>query len=160
MNLNRALPFAAATFVIAAVASMGLPGFSGFVAELMIVIGVWRSYPLLVLPVGLGILIGVVFIWRAMQKAFFSGTRTEDSDTAQEDRVPHVSHLRRGNELLPSSESDHHDLPPITLPEKLGAILLIASRRHRRTLPAHPAQHRPARAQLAFVDGLRRGSWQ
>jgi NADH-quinone oxidoreductase subunit M len=29
MNLARALPFAAVTFVIAAVASMGLPGFSG-----------------------------------------------------------------------------------------------------------------------------------
>jgi NADH-quinone oxidoreductase subunit M len=41
-----------------------------------------------------------------MQKAFFSGTHSEDTPA--------------------SSHSDHH-LPPITLPEKLGAILLIAS---------------------------------
>ena len=34
MQLGKKLPFAAITFVIAGVASMGLPGFSGFVAEL------------------------------------------------------------------------------------------------------------------------------
>ncbi len=139
MNLNRALPFAAATFVIAAVASMGLPGFSGFVAELMIVIGVWRSYPLLVVFVGLGILIGVVYIWRAMQKAFFSGTALEDS------RDPGVI--------------DTH-LTPITLPEKLGAILLIASSVVVGLFPhillniVQPALNSP------LFDGLRRGSWQ
>src|SRR2546421_3085537 len=33
MALNKAIPFAAVTFVIAGAASMGLPGFSGFVAE-------------------------------------------------------------------------------------------------------------------------------
>src|SRR6185295_3812479 len=32
MNLAKAMPFAAVTFVVASVASMGLPGFSGFVA--------------------------------------------------------------------------------------------------------------------------------
>src|SRR5207249_8815847 len=32
MNLNQVMPFAAATFVIAGMASMGLPGFSGFVS--------------------------------------------------------------------------------------------------------------------------------
>src|SRR5690348_4587377 len=36
MDLNRLLPFAAVTFTIASVASMGLPGFSGFVAELQV----------------------------------------------------------------------------------------------------------------------------
>jgi NADH-quinone oxidoreductase subunit M len=45
MHLSKLLPFAAFTFVIAGMASMGLPGFSGFAAELMILIGVWHSYP-------------------------------------------------------------------------------------------------------------------
>jgi NADH-quinone oxidoreductase subunit M len=109
MNLNRTLPFAAVTFVIAAVAAMGLPGFSGFVAELMIVIGAWRAYPLLACAVGLGILIGVVYVWRAMQKAFFSGSSTEDA----------------GSPTSPATTLDAH-LTPITLPEKIAAILLIA----------------------------------
>jgi NADH-quinone oxidoreductase subunit M len=99
MNLNKVIPFAAVTFVIAGLASMGLPGFSGFVAELMIVTGAWHAFPALALCVGLGILLGVVYVWRAMQKAFFA----EDGST------------------LPTAP-----LPPITLPEKLGAVLLIA----------------------------------
>ena len=73
MNLNKAIPFAAATFVVAGMAGMGLPGFSGFVAELMILIGAWRAFPILALCVGFGIIIGIVYGWRAMQKAFFAG---------------------------------------------------------------------------------------
>ena len=41
MHLSRRLPFAAWAFVFAGVASMGLPGFSGFVAELQVLIGAW-----------------------------------------------------------------------------------------------------------------------
>src|SRR5439155_11129032 len=44
-NLNHLIPFAAITFTIASVASMGLPGFSGFVAELQVLIGAWHSSP-------------------------------------------------------------------------------------------------------------------
>ena len=47
MNLYKVIPFAAVTFIIAGMASMGLPGFSGFVAELMVLIGVWRAFPCL-----------------------------------------------------------------------------------------------------------------
>ena len=72
---------------------MGLPGFSGFVAELMILIGVWRTYPLLAIFVGIGIVIGVVYIWRAMQKAFFAERRADPAPP-------------------------HEPLPPITLPER------------------------------------------
>ncbi|MEO6924406.1 MAG: NADH-quinone oxidoreductase subunit M, partial [Bryocella sp.] len=72
MHLNKAIPFAASSFVIAGMASMGLPGFSGFIAELMILIGAWRAFPILALGVGVGIVLGVVYVWRAMQKAFFT----------------------------------------------------------------------------------------
>jgi NADH-quinone oxidoreductase subunit M len=97
MNLKSAIPFAAVTFVIAGMASMGLPGFSGFVAELMILIGAWHAFPALAIGVGFGILIGIVYVWRAMQKAFFA----DESEPPKE-----------------------HSFPPITLPEKLGAVIL------------------------------------
>ncbi len=45
MHLARRLPFAALAFVIAGMASMGLPGFSGFVAELQVLAGSWRANP-------------------------------------------------------------------------------------------------------------------
>ena len=74
MSLSRAIPFAAVTFVIAGMASMGLPGFSGFVAELQVLIGAWQAFPTLAVLPGLGILIGVAYTLRAMQKAFFGET--------------------------------------------------------------------------------------
>lgn len=101
LNLNRALPFATVTFILGGMASMGMPGFSGFVAELMILAGAWKEAPILAVCVGIGIVLGVVYIWRAMQRAFFG---ENDNGTAALEA-----------------------LPPISTPEKLGSILLIAS---------------------------------
>ena len=50
LDLSRALPFAAFAFVIASAASMGIPGFSGFAAEITILIGAWLVYPMAVDP--------------------------------------------------------------------------------------------------------------
>ncbi len=135
MNLNKVIPFAAATFVVAGMAGMGIPGFSGFVAELLILIGVWHTYPLLAVCVGVGIVIGVVYIWRAMQKAFF----VESSE--------------------PSAPPEHQ-LPPISFPERLGAIILICASVFVGIYPQVllniivPALNSP------LFEGLRKGSWQ
>jgi NADH-quinone oxidoreductase subunit M len=102
MGLNRALPFATVTFIIAGMASMGLPGFSGFIAELQVLIGTWQSYPALVFVAGAGILVGVAYTLRAIQMAFF------------------------GEAPAPPA-AEHHDLPPISIPERLGALLLVAA---------------------------------
>jgi NADH-quinone oxidoreductase subunit M len=134
MHLSKVLPFAAFTFVIAGMASMGLPGFSGFAAELMILIGVWHSYPTLIFFVGIGLIAGVAYIWRAMQQAFFSGNPA-------------------------SAAEQEHPLPPITLPEKLGAGILICSSMIVGTFPQifldviHPALNSP------LFQGLRKGGW-
>src|SRR6266496_3920309 len=105
MNLSRALPFAAVTFVIASVASMGLPGFSGFVAELQVLIGAWHTFPTMALLAGVGILVGVAYTLRVLQKAFFA----EATDGA--------SARRR----LPE------ELGPISIPERIGAVILIGA---------------------------------
>jgi NADH-quinone oxidoreductase subunit M len=135
MNLSKVIPFAAVTFVIAAAASMGMPPFSGFVAELMIVIGAWHAFPALALCVGVGIVLGVVYVWRAMQKAFF--TDSPKSPTPPE-----------------------HPFPPISFPERLGAIILISSSVIVGICPQLllniivPALNSP------LFEGLRKGSWQ
>ena len=97
--LARLIPFAAVTFVLAFMASVGLPGFSGFIAELQVLIGSWRAFPWMCCVAGLGILIGIAFSWRALQATFFGG----------------------------SDETTEQALPPITMPERLGACLLLAS---------------------------------
>jgi NADH-quinone oxidoreductase subunit M len=105
MNLMKAMPFAAVTFVIAGAASMGLPGFSGFVAELQVLIGAWKAFPTLAVIAGAGIVIGAAYTLRAMQKAFFGEARA-------------------GTE---AGTTEHHELEPISVPERIGAVLLIGT---------------------------------
>jgi NADH-quinone oxidoreductase subunit M len=106
MNLSKVMPFAAVTFTLASMASMGLPGFSGFVAELQVLIGAWQAFPTLAVLAGLGVLIGMAYSLRALQQAFFR------------DQAPPV----------PTPEADGNApaaLEPISVPERIGAVLLI-----------------------------------
>jgi NADH-quinone oxidoreductase subunit M len=106
MHLSKRLPFAAWAFVIAGMASMGLPGFSGFVAELQVLVGAWIAKPWWTVAAGVGIVVGVAYTWRAMQKAFFS------------DALP-AAHVL---------EQEHgHELAPITWPEVTGVALLAGA---------------------------------
>ncbi len=101
LHLGRVLPFAAVTFVIAGAASMGLPGFSGFIAELQVLVGAWRTFPLLTVLAGFGIILGVAYTLRVVVQAFFS------------DKNGLPANHRAG-------------VNPISLPEKAGAVLLLS----------------------------------
>jgi NADH-quinone oxidoreductase subunit M len=101
MNLRHALPFAAVAFVLASAASMGIPGFSGFAAEVTILLGLWKTYPAAVWATGLGMVLVAAFTLRALVHSFFGETAAAE--------VPAES------------------FPPITLPEKIGAGLLLCS---------------------------------
>jgi NADH-quinone oxidoreductase subunit M len=105
MHLSRRLPFAAWAFVIAGMASMGLPGFSGFVAELQVLVGAWIAKPWWTAAAGVGIVVGVAYTWRALQKAFFSD-------------APHVHHSHE------HAHEQAHAFAPITWPEVTGVALL------------------------------------
>jgi len=104
MPLHRLIPGAAGVFVIAGLASMGLPGFSGFPAELKILVGVWRVNVWWTVWAGLGVLVAGAFTLRVMQRAFFGQTGVEAAPVTE-----------------PSS------LPPLSLPEKAGAALLLGT---------------------------------
>jgi NADH-quinone oxidoreductase subunit M len=58
-------------FAIAGLASLGLPGLSGFIAEFLVFVGAFRTYlPLAVLAV-IGAAITAVYILRLMARTFF-----------------------------------------------------------------------------------------
>jgi NADH-quinone oxidoreductase subunit M len=99
-DLWKSLPGAAVAFTLATAASMGLPGFSGFVAEISVAIGLWQSNPWLVPFVAFGIIVTGAFSLRAMHKAFFPVRKSSDA-------APPV-------------------LPPLTWPEISAITLLIA----------------------------------
>jgi NADH-quinone oxidoreductase subunit M len=58
-------------FVIAGLTSLGLPGLSGFVAELLVFIGAFRTYPILAAIGVFGAAVTAVYILRLMAKVFF-----------------------------------------------------------------------------------------
>jgi NADH-quinone oxidoreductase subunit M len=132
LHLARLLPFAAATFAIASMASIGLPGFSGFVAEFEILIGAWRAFPTLAVLAGVGILIGIAFTWRALDKVFFGAPSTTPAEK----------------------------YPPISLPERIAAAILIAATVVVGVYPRLlldliiPALNSP------LFDNLRTGAWR
>jgi NADH-quinone oxidoreductase subunit M len=108
MNLSHAMPFAAFTFVVAAAASMGIPGFSGFAAEVTILIGAWKTYPIAVWIVGAGIVLVAAFTLRALKLSFFG-----------------EKGLR--GEITEGKTSNPEEFDPITIPEKIGACMLMVS---------------------------------
>jgi len=114
MELNRALPFAAFVFVIASAASMGIPGFSGFAAEITILIGVWKAFPIAVWITGAGMVLVAAFTLRALKRSFFEGGS-----------AALLGDVKSSPPLMTSPAQRPIHLEPITLPEKLGAGLLI-----------------------------------
>ena len=82
MGLSRAMPFAAFSFVVASAASMGIPGFSGFAAEITILIGTWKTFPIAVWITGAGMVLVAAFTLRALKKSFFGDSQSADSFAA------------------------------------------------------------------------------
>ena len=72
LSLGRTMPFFAFAFVLASAASMGLPGFSGFAAEITILIGAWKAFPFAVWITGIGMVLVAAFTLRALKKAFYA----------------------------------------------------------------------------------------
>ena len=70
-GLAKRMGATSAFFVIAGLTSMGLPGLSGFVAELLVFLGLFQTYPVLGVLGILGAAITAVYILRLMARVFF-----------------------------------------------------------------------------------------
>ncbi len=83
-GLAKRMGFTATMFAIAGLASLGLPGLSGFVAELLVFLGLFQTYPLLGVLGIIGAAITAVYILRLLARVFFGplGERWEDQTDA------------------------------------------------------------------------------
>ena len=70
-GLGKQLPFWSICFIMASMASLGLPGFSNFASELLIFVGSWQKYPVIVAFAVFGILITALYLLRAVQKVCY-----------------------------------------------------------------------------------------
>ena len=75
-GLAGRMPFVAVAMLIAGLASLGLPGLSGFVAELLVFLGAFRAYDWPTVLAVLGIVLAAGYILWMMELTFF-GTRRE-----------------------------------------------------------------------------------
>ena len=70
-GLTKRMGLTSAFFAVAGLTSLGLPGLSGFVAELMVFIGLFREYPIIGMLGIIGAAITAVYILRLLGKVFF-----------------------------------------------------------------------------------------
>jgi NADH-quinone oxidoreductase subunit M len=71
-GMNKVMPFAAVGFIIGGLVSMGMPGFSGFIAEFPIFMGVWGKQWLVAVIASISIVITAAYIMRNIRQVFFS----------------------------------------------------------------------------------------
>ena len=72
-------------------------------AQFQVLVGAWIARPWWTLAAGVGIVVGVAYTWRALQKAFFA------------DGLPNAHDLE---------QEQAHPFAPITWPEVTGTALL------------------------------------
>ena len=70
-GFSKVMPLVAVAFIIGGLVSMGMPGFSGFVAEFPIFLGLWQVQPIVAIIAALGIVITAGYILRVIGRVFF-----------------------------------------------------------------------------------------
>ncbi len=70
-GMVKVMPFAAIGFIIGGLVSMGMPGFSGFIAEFPIFVGVWQSQWFVAVIISISIVITAAYIFLNVRKVFF-----------------------------------------------------------------------------------------
>jgi NADH-quinone oxidoreductase subunit M len=70
-GFRKVMPLVTVAFIVGGLVSMGMPGFSGFVAEFPIFMGLWRSYPWIAVIGAISIVITASYIIRIIGQVFF-----------------------------------------------------------------------------------------
>jgi NADH-quinone oxidoreductase subunit M len=76
-GFSRIMPLVTFAFIVGGLVSMGMPGFSGFVAEFPIFLGLWQVQPIVALIAALGIVITASYIMRVVGGVFFGAMPEE-----------------------------------------------------------------------------------
>jgi len=88
-GLVRKMPFVAVSFIIGGMASMGMPGLSGFVAEFQVLTGTWQTYPVIAILSLIGIVVTAAYIIKVSYMVFFGPLKPEFEE------IPAVSTIEK-----------------------------------------------------------------
>lgn len=110
-GLLKLTPFIGTVFFIAGLCSLGLPGFSGFAAEMTVFMGAWQNpdmwYRAATIAACASIVVTAVYILRALGKVMWGPLEVHGSQMAVD-----------GNTVVPFGDAEWN--------EKLAAVILIA----------------------------------
>ena len=70
-GMAKVMPWAAVGFIIGSLVSMGMPGFSGFIAEFPIFLGVWKTQWLVAVLASISIIITAAYVMLVVRRVFF-----------------------------------------------------------------------------------------
>jgi len=76
-GIRRVMPIVMVAFIIGGLVSMGMPGFSGFIAEFPIFMGLWDYRPWIAIVVAISIVITAAYIIRLITRVFFGALPEE-----------------------------------------------------------------------------------
>jgi NADH-quinone oxidoreductase subunit M len=71
-GIGRTVPLFATAFMITALASIGLPGTSGFVGEFLALLGTFEARPVMAIIAGSGVIFAAYYMLPMVQKVFFN----------------------------------------------------------------------------------------
>jgi NADH-quinone oxidoreductase subunit M len=76
----KVMPWAAVSFIIGGLVSMGIPGLSGFVAEFPIFMGLWQVAPIVAIIAVISIVVTAAYIMLVVRRVFFGEMPEEFAD--------------------------------------------------------------------------------
>ncbi len=100
----KKMPIVGIAFIVGGMVSMGMPGFSGFIAEFPIFMGVWKFRPWVAIISGISIVITASYIVRIIGSVFFG-------------KMP--KHLEFGDD-------DHEPIGDVKVLDKIALVILAA----------------------------------
>jgi NADH-quinone oxidoreductase subunit M len=71
-GIARVVPLFATIFTIVALSSIGLPGTNGFVAEFLVMVGSFRTYPILTVVSATGVILAAAYLLWALQRMIYN----------------------------------------------------------------------------------------
>ncbi len=92
-GLAKQVPFIATVFVMAALASAGLPGFANFISELLVFFASWNSYRISSVAAIFGIVITAFYMLRGVRTGFFGPLNpkwVELKDATPFEKIPYL----------------------------------------------------------------------
>ena len=96
----RRMPGIAVAFTVGGLASFGLPGTSGFVAETLVFLGTFARYPVVVAVAVTGVVVTAVYVLRLVQKVFLGPMSDKWQDLTDASRTEWVALVSLASLLL------------------------------------------------------------